>query len=159
MASEQEHISKANRNGDFLDQQLAAAISYDDWIAVAAFYKAVQIAEAIFAKLQPFDTAHSVSHKKRNAILKRDYPRIWRPYYQLFRASLVARYLEVGHPGAAFPTFANFISHHDLVEVLLGVELIMVETEAAPLLSAGHGLKGYEPMLLPPNTTFARGPA
>jgi hypothetical protein len=48
MATEADHIALANKNHDVLLHLLNDVERFPEWVAVAAFYKAVQIVEAVF---------------------------------------------------------------------------------------------------------------
>ena len=48
MATEADHIALANKNHEVLLYLLKDAARFPEWITVAAFYKAVQIVEAVF---------------------------------------------------------------------------------------------------------------
>lgn len=143
MASESVHIALSNRNQDFLEKLLAEPVPFSDWIATVAFYKAVHVAEAVFACKEPAASQHSTDHSKRNHLLKTSYPQIWTYYSLLYRASRIARYLEF--QGANHSTFSSFMSHGRVVSVLLETNLLGVEFESTPLISGAHPLKPFRP--------------
>ncbi len=90
MAMPAEHQAKADRHLAFL-----ATISddYPDWLATVAFYAAVELIEKLLAR----HGHHSQSHFDRKTALKRHFPNaaLNRAYYDLYGASLDARYLSV----------------------------------------------------------------
>lgn len=59
MASEAAHLAKADSNQSFLE---TIGDEYPDWLAIVAFYKAVHLVEALFAK----EGRQSKSHYGRN---------------------------------------------------------------------------------------------
>ena len=48
MATEADHIALANKNHDVLLYLMKDVRRFPEWVSVAAFYKAVQIVEAVF---------------------------------------------------------------------------------------------------------------
>jgi hypothetical protein len=87
MASEAAHLAKADANQAFLD---TISDQFPDWLAIVAFYKAVHLVEALFAR----QGAPSHNHGHRNRRLKKRYPSIWRDFAALFRASTLLRYTD-----------------------------------------------------------------
>ncbi len=90
MPKPKQHQEKAEHNRAFL-----ATISdnkYVDWQATVAFYVAVHLVE----KLRAYNGEHSQNHDERDRVVRRDYPRIYNAYHQLFNASLTGRYKSVG---------------------------------------------------------------
>lgn len=61
---------------------------FADWIAIAAFYKAVHLVEM----LRAVDGQHSRGHAGRRKYLKTVYPKIWIEYFPLDNFSIHARY-------------------------------------------------------------------
>lgn len=141
MASEGVHIDLANRNQRFLEEILGAPVPYSDWIATVAFYKAVHVAEAVFAVNETGKAQHSTVHSERNHLLKTKYNQIWKNYSPLYRASRLARYLEFHNK--SHPSFSTFFSHAKVVDELLGEDLVGVESEAMNLLSGRYTLNRY----------------
>ncbi len=137
MSAEVVHVDLANRNNAFLRTLVNSANPFSDWIAIVAFYKAVHIAEAVFAANEPLATQHSVDHFSRNHLLKSKYPEIWDGYQSLYNASRIARYL------GTHADFSSYMSEHDVISVLLGIDLVNVEAEAVPLLSGAATLSAY----------------
>ncbi len=106
MSVEIDHIALANVNHAAMVYLLKSEDGHSEWVAIAAFYKAVQIAEAALAHTK---ARHSNSHNSRakdlkllgNNILVRHYGSLW-------TMSCIARYLS--HDGTSFPTFEDYIS-------------------------------------------------
>src|SRR5437870_4728789 len=92
MASKADHIALANKNHDVLLHLMARPVDFPEWITTTAFYKAVQIVEAVFAnaKLRP-----SSNHTDRLNRLKRNpkFANLFPHYRALLSASCIARYL------------------------------------------------------------------
>lgn len=163
MANEATHIHQANRNQAVLSDLLSSPSPPWDWIATIAFYKAVHMVEAVFSRNESPPDDNSVNHKSRNHVLKLRYPNIWRHYYYLFRASLVARYLEYGDKGDtyAYATFSSFMSDDQVEEGLLGIDLTRVEREASSYLSGSPALNRHTAArrdVIPPSSPFASPP-
>lgn len=87
MATESDHRLKAAHNQAFLDAIDHAR--FPDWAVTAAFYKAVHLVEALFAR---DNRAPGGSHLKRNQVLKRHYKHVWKQYQPLYNFSRQARY-------------------------------------------------------------------
>lgn len=141
MASEGVHLDLANRNQEFLNSIASAPTPFADWIATVAFYKAVHIAEAVFATNEPHLSQHSTNHAVRNDLLRKSYPDMWRRYSPLYRASRIARYLEYQNQKSA--CFSFYMTHDVVMNELLDVDLVGLEAEAVPLLSGKHRLVTY----------------
>lgn len=117
MANEQAHRLKADQNRDFLR---TIGDGYADWLAVVAFYRAVHLVEAVFAR----DSIHSTDHNGRNNLLKRSYKPLWAEFKPLFDSSRLARYSE------------KCISSREARENLLGKHLPALEAHVEALLAA-----------------------
>lgn len=92
MPSTSDHIALANHNHMVLKLLLAQTKDQysGPWIATVAFYKAVQIAEAIFGVTK----THSRSHDERiDTIRGAKYGDLFLNFRPLYEASMVARYL------------------------------------------------------------------
>jgi inorganic triphosphatase YgiF len=87
MASESNHLRKAEKNQAFLD---TISDEFPDWLAIVAFYKAVHLVEAIFARRG----SPSHDHRDRNMKLKRAHPEIWKHFGPLYKASKWLRYTD-----------------------------------------------------------------
>lgn len=88
MATEAEHRKQADHNQACLDS--IDKTRFPDWAATVAFYKAVHLVEMLLAKRNL--GYRGGSHTRRNNILKKDYPAVWRDYRPLYAFSRVARY-------------------------------------------------------------------
>lgn len=62
MPQEGDHVALANRNHDTLYHLLEDPEKYSEWIATVAFYKALQVVEAMFAKTSRSKHDHSGRH-------------------------------------------------------------------------------------------------
>lgn len=109
------HLRLANRNQFTLTALMDAASSdehddsHDEWIATIAFYKAVQLAEALRVK----QTGRgSTDHKTRNDWVRVHHPLLYKHLRPLYQSSLVARYLGYSENGnsQSFDCFANYMS-------------------------------------------------
>ncbi len=107
MASEAAHLEKAAANHAFLG---TVGDEYPDWLAVVAFYEAVHLVEALFARRG----TPSNNHSQRKRRLKVSYPVIWKQFRPLYHASKLVRY--TGHK----------ISVQNVREVLIANRLRMV---------------------------------
>jgi inorganic triphosphatase YgiF len=87
MATEAAHLKKAEPNQRFLE---TIGDDFPDWLAVVAFYKAVHLVEALFARKK----SPSHNHSQRNYRLKRQFPSIWMHFRPLYGASMLLRYTD-----------------------------------------------------------------
>ena len=102
MPSEADHIALANKNHSALQYLRESKDEpHSEWVVTIAFYKAVQVVQAIFAKTGT--ACHD--HKSRHSILKNRFPDIWRHYRVLWQASTIARYLHDNETGTPFTSF------------------------------------------------------
>lgn len=108
MASETAHLAKADSNQSFLE---TIGDEYPDWLAAVAFYKAVHLVEALFAR----QGRQSKNHTDRNRRLKKDHPAIWKAFIPLFNASKLLRYTDYK------------MSAHKVRQELIGTRLAKVE--------------------------------
>jgi hypothetical protein len=138
MASELDHIALANRNHDALCALLAADDEHPEWVATIAFYKALQIVEAVFANRS---IGHGHGHSKRLELLqdkKNGFSSFCKHYEALLEASEVARYLGSSHvksgPGE-FTSFSSYMSMESVKQDLLRKRLMNVEMHARGHLS------------------------
>src|SRR5260370_35360770 len=92
MASEADHIALANKCHDALIALLADAEQHSEWITTIAFYKAVQIIEAVFTQS---GIPSSARHPSRSESLTRKLGNqpLFQPYQFLLTAPRSARYL------------------------------------------------------------------
>ena len=87
MATEEAHLNKAKTNQAFLE---TIPDEFSDWLGIVAFYTAVHLVEAMFAR----QGAPSHDHAHRNRRLKRQHPAIWRNFRPLYNASNLLRYTD-----------------------------------------------------------------
>jgi len=157
VAAELDNIELANRNHETLMFLVKEIGSHSEWVATIAFYKAVQVIEAVFdAHLK----IHSHGHDSRIETLKSPiFRRLFTPFRPLFAASLVARYLqdnsskkidEKPNSPVRYRSFSDFLSPADVVNRLLKKRLHVLEQESLQFLSeAGRKLlKKIEPARL-----------
>jgi len=85
MATEADHLQKADSNQAFLD---TITDEFPDWIATVGFYKAVHLVEALFARRG----CSSHTHRQRNFMLRKNHIEIWRDFQPLYNASKLLRY-------------------------------------------------------------------
>lgn len=145
MASEADHISLANKNHDALVHLLQAGggIVHAEWICVIAFYKAVHVAEAVFANQL---NQHSNCHDDRLDRLKMArFSELFKAFRPLYCASMVARYLVDSGQMKVDPAFkkvqkyscfTDYMPAADVQEKLLKKRLKVLEDHAVSLLSA-----------------------
>ena len=156
MSLEADHIELANRNHETLLYLMKEAESHPEWVATVAFYKAVQIIEAVF---DADSRGHSNGHDSRIDTLKcPKYRELFKAYRPLYAASLVARYLEdtsarkfeAGNPPSKrYSSFADYMPAESVVHRLLKKRLNVLEQHAVQFLSeAGKtALKRIQPHL------------
>ena len=85
MPEQEAHRAKAKHNQGFIEK---IGDEFADWLAIAAFYKAVHLVEM----LRAVKGQHSRGHQERNTYLKTKHPIIWVEYYHLYDFSIQARY-------------------------------------------------------------------
>ncbi|MGD0900786.1 MAG: hypothetical protein ABR915_23380 [Thermoguttaceae bacterium] len=135
MASETDHIALANKNHDVLMHLLRDVERFPEWVTVVAFYKAVQIAEAVLVKQQG-RSCHG--HQHRLDSLKRcGHKALHNHYRVLWSASSIARYLvdTTKGPSGQFSSFSDFATPEHVKASLVGKRLRGVECEAVKFLS------------------------
>lgn len=125
MSSAAEHIACANRTQNTIGHLLADAPSHSPWIAVAAFYKAIHVVEAVF--FYDKNVRHTSNHDDRDTALRhnRRYDSIYKHYRPLKSASLNARYL------TSCKIFDAYLSPDEVVGQLLKDHLHQIEQSAA----------------------------
>lgn len=136
MASEAAHLAKADSNQSFLE---TIGDEYPDWLAVVAFYKAVHLVEALFAR----EGTQSKNHTGRNRRLKKRHPAIWKAFSPLFNASKLLRYTD------------HKISAHKVRQELIANRLTTVESLIRNKLSAKRAHKRAQAKVnhYPPSTS------
>ncbi len=120
MPSASEHQIKANHNRAFLNSITDPA--FCDWMAVAAFYTAVQLIEQLFA----LQGLHSQDHRSRNREVRIRLRPIHKHYRPLYNLSMVARYRE----SSKFQLTANAVQ-----SLTIGTHLVAIENYVTAQLS------------------------
>lgn len=135
MASELDHIALANRNHEALSALLNADGEHPEWVATIAFYKALQIIEACFARQ---GIGHGHGHSKRLEVLhdkRRGFHSLCKHYEALLEASEIARYLSCRSSAASHTSFTDYMTMEDVKTDLLQKRLMNVEMHARQFLS------------------------
>jgi hypothetical protein len=141
VASETDHITLANRNHGTLLYLCDDAEQHAEWVATVAFYKAVQVVEAVFANHLG---RHSNGHDSRIDDLKRrsEFKPLFKAYRPLYSASLVARYLEDSSPkkldggkSQRYKSFLDYMPGEAVIKRLLKKRLDVLEQHAVGFLS------------------------
>lgn len=142
MAEQSAHIAVANRNQRTINHLCKDVGTNAPWIVTVAFYKALHIVEAIFAADDA--VGHSSDHDTRFRQLKTDrrYEHIYRQYSVLFRASLIARYLEDANTQVS--CFDSYISPDRVPSQFLFHHLKQIEDSAQQFLSDPDALERVE---------------
>ena len=134
MASEADHIALANRNHDVLVYLIARPTDFPEWITTTAFYKAVQIVEAVFAnsRMRP-----SCNHTDRLRRLKASaqFAPLFKHYRSLLSASCIARYLCDESSGKKYSRFTDYLPAEKVIEKMVDGRLRPVEQHSISLLS------------------------
>ena len=134
MPTERAHVGLAVRNQRTIDYLLADPAAHAEWLATIAFYKALHIIEAIFAR-DP-QLGHGQDHGHRERLLKRNpqFDHIRGHYMKLKWASMVARYLSDNQ--SDYSGFCDYMTPDDVVSKLLRGSLNEVQKSARKFLSA-----------------------
>jgi len=141
VASELIHIELTSRNHRTLLYLLEEHQDHPEWVTTVAFYKAVQVVEAVFAAHSQF---HSHGHDARLKELKRIvFADVFRGFRPLYAASLVARYLvdnasqKLDGTGNAkqYTCYTDYCSPDRVLNNLLKKRLNAVEQHAVHFLS------------------------
>jgi len=134
VASELDHIALANKNHAALLYLLKCHTQHPEWTATVAFYKAVQVTEAVLANRW---NRHSHDHAARLDHIKRVLPPKYYTHFRvLYQESKLARYLE-DSDGQSFRRFTDHMNADAVVSELVGKRLNGVEQLALPMLSDG----------------------
>jgi deoxyribodipyrimidine photolyase len=133
MATEADHIALANKNHAVLMHLLEDVEKFPEWVTVAAFYKALQIVEAVFVHKYG-RSCHG--HQRRLESLKaRGHKDLHRHYRVLWGASCVARYLYDTTTGKPYSCFTDYLSPDQVKEAIVKRRLFGLECCAVTLLS------------------------
>ncbi|MFV2069907.1 MAG: hypothetical protein ACC645_23320 [Pirellulales bacterium] len=138
MASETDHITLANKNHAALAYLLNDHEQFPEWITTISFYKAIQVVEAVFWRLEK---RNSNSHSHRlNRLKHGPYVPIFKHFRFLWNASMVARYLHESGSDSAFSSFTDFMPTDAVVERVVKKRLKSVEDNCVSMLSdSGKG--------------------
>ena len=108
MGTEADHIALANKNHAVLVHLLEDVEKFPEWVTVVAFYKALQVVEAMFVHKHG-RSCHG--HPERLSALKtRGYQEEHKHFRALWAASSVARYLHDADSRTTYCSFADFMS-------------------------------------------------
>jgi len=129
--SEQAHVEVAQANQTTLEYLLCNVAAHSPWVATVAFYKALHVAEAVFAG--NLEIGHCADHETRNRTLKVKYQDMWRHYRCLWSLSRLARYLADGQK--QITSFYSYMRPESVKEVAVA-HLKGVQRTAAEHLSA-----------------------
>jgi hypothetical protein len=132
MATEADHIALANKNHDVLIHLLKDVERFPEWVTVVAFYKAVQIIEAVF--VHKYGRCCHGHQKRLEALKVRGYEILHKHYRALWSASSVARYL-YDTDGRGYSSFPDYLPPEKVVKLIVKRRLLGLECEAVGLLS------------------------
>lgn len=133
MPTEADHIALANKNHEALLHLLADVERFPEWVTVVAFYKAVQIVEAVFVHNHG-RCCHG--HQRRlDALKARGHKELHNHYRTLWGASSVARYLYDTVADHSYSSFSDYLPPANVTGAILKRRLRGIECEAAGLLS------------------------
>ncbi len=132
MATEADHIALANKNHAVLLHLLEDVETFPEWVAVTAFYKALQIVEAMFV-CQHGRSCHGHS-ARLDALKRRGYKEEHKHFRVLWAASSVARYLHDADSDKSYCSFADYMPP-DRVRKFVKTRLGGVECNAVQHLS------------------------
>jgi len=123
MPSDVAHLRQAARNAGFLAALRQRATGSPEWAITVAFYTAVHLVEAHFARSQP--AVHCRSHADRLTQVSLRLRAIEAEYWALYVASRRARYecIEVSAEEAATELEMNFEPVRTHMRRLLGIEV------------------------------------
>ncbi|WP_171188192.1 hypothetical protein [Alienimonas chondri] len=133
MSAELDHVELANRNHQALKVLLPTSAEVPEWIATVSFYKAVQVAEAVFSA-QPF-CQNSSNHHSRLTSLKDARllgGKLATSYNPLMTASMLARYLRAD---GVRQSFRDYLPPDRIIDRLVKKRLRTFEQHAVGLLS------------------------
>jgi hypothetical protein len=132
MATEVDHIALANKNQDALGYMIGEVARFPEWVTTIAFYKGVQLVEAVFAN----NGKHTHGHKDRHEMLKAPtFQVLYRDYRALWSASTVARYLYDNDRQVRYSQFSDYLPPDRVIEKLVNKRLRTLEQHAISMLS------------------------
>jgi hypothetical protein len=130
MGTAAEHIACANRTQKTIAHLLSGDQSvHSPWIAVTAFYKAIQLVEAVFSG-DP-KVRHTSSHDERDGVMRhnRRYGKIYTHFRELKSAARNARYL------SNCADFDDYLPPNEVIDKLLKHHLHQLELSAIKLMA------------------------
>lgn len=130
MAASSKHIELANINHETLMYLLKDHQNHPEWIATIAFYKAVQVVEAVIA----LSGRHSEDHLSRLRRVKASYAPIYANLNALYGKSKIARYLH-----DTDSSFRAHMSADDVVKELVKKRLARLEQQCIQLYLGKRG--------------------
>ena len=133
MATEVDHIALANKNHDLLIHLLIEIERFPEWITVVAFYKAVQITEAIF--VHRYGRCCHGHQKRLDALKTRGHEALHKHYRVLWSASSIACYLFDSNTNTGYKSFSDYASPDKVRTSIIKRRLYGFECEAIGLLS------------------------
>ena len=131
MATEADHLVLANKNHQALLHLVPRPEDFSEWIATIAFYKALQVVEAVFVRRG----YRASDHNRRFELLKTSFPEIYRHFRVLWQASTIARYLHDNESNRSYSQFSDYLSPARVVEKLVFRRLRPIEELAVSHLS------------------------
>lgn len=135
MAAEADHIALANKNHEALLYLMIDPEKFPEWITTVAFYKAVQIVEAVFSH-HP-STKNCSSHPERLNQLKRpEFVPIFRHFRVLYSASTIARYLHDNANHDSYSRFTDYLPAEKVIRKIIEKRLRPIEENCIRLLSS-----------------------
>ena len=126
MAKAKDHLALANKNQQALDYLIEKADKFPEWVCITAFYKAVQVAEAMFVH----DNGRNChDHGNRLRRLKTGkYQALYKHFRVLWSASTVARYLEDNDEnGGTYSSFSDYMQPFEVTDKIVVKRLITFE--------------------------------
>lgn len=134
MATEADHIALANKNHEALTRLAENPELFPEWITTVAFYKALQIVEAVFANQRIKSCAN---HTDRLDSIKVRLPEIAKHYRPLWAASTVARYLYDNDQKTPYSKFTDYLPSEKVISKIVEKRLRPIEQLAVGRLSDG----------------------
>lgn len=133
MATELSHIALANKNHHTLQFLMEREVEHPEWITTIAFYKALQVVEAVFCN-ELKRNAHT--HKRRLEMLKQPKFKAIFPHYRtLWSASTIARYLHDHESQQGYQAFSDYCPPGDVIKRFVNKRLRAIEQNAVSMLS------------------------
>jgi len=133
MPKETDHISLANKNHDAMMRLGQDLDRFSEWVAVTAFYKALQIIEAMF--VNQHGRCCFGHHQRLEKLKKGGYKELYKHFRALWSAASIARYLYDSETRQGYSSFADYLSAEKVKSILLKRRLHAVECNAVSLLS------------------------